>query len=202
MTLTPQNIVDQSFSLKFKGYDADEVDSFLDRVADQLNELLRNRDELTERLRRAESDPSSGQSESLLSRTLLVAQRSADDTIADAERRAASLVEEAERESSRALEEARQHAEEVRAEADRTAAEILEDARREAGYARETAREELARVQHAVAELQRFRAEYRDRVRGVIAEHLDLLDRAGDVPDLPAGIEQLAHVGETVGNEA
>jgi len=43
-----------------------------------------------------------------------------------------------------------------------------------------------------VADLQRFRTEYRERVRGVIAEQLALLDRAGDVPDLPVGMTQLA----------
>ncbi len=49
MTLTPQDIQTQQFHVRFRGFDVDEVDSFLERVAEQLlalteeNKVLKNK---------------------------------------------------------------------------------------------------------------------------------------------------------------
>ncbi len=193
MTLTPQDIEAQVFREKFKGYDQDEVDAFLDRVSDQLGSLVRERDELSQRVRTLESETAeSVEDQGLLKRTLLTAQRSADETVARATAEAESATEEAERRAAETMQDAERQSAELVADARSQADQLLSEARRESAYAHETSTAELERVRTAVADLQRFRSEYQQRVRGVIAEQLALLDRAGDVPDLPLGMTQLA----------
>ena len=48
MSITPQDIVDKVFSKKFRGYDKEEVDEFLDKIYIDYEELVRCKDE-TER---------------------------------------------------------------------------------------------------------------------------------------------------------
>ena len=48
MLITPQDIVDKVFSTKFRGYDKEEVDEFLDKIYIDYEELVRCKDE-TER---------------------------------------------------------------------------------------------------------------------------------------------------------
>ena len=48
MSITPQDIVDKVFSTKFRGYDKEEVDEFLDKTYIDYEELVRCKDE-TER---------------------------------------------------------------------------------------------------------------------------------------------------------
>ena len=48
MSITPQDIVDKVFSTKFRGYNQEEVDEFLDKIYIDYEELVRCKDE-TER---------------------------------------------------------------------------------------------------------------------------------------------------------
>ncbi len=41
MSITPQDIVDKVFSTKFRGYDQEEVDEFLDKIYIGYEELTR-----------------------------------------------------------------------------------------------------------------------------------------------------------------
>ena len=45
MPITSQDIVDKTFSTKFRGYDMEEVDGFLDEVYIDYEELTRYKDE-------------------------------------------------------------------------------------------------------------------------------------------------------------
>jgi DivIVA domain-containing protein len=214
VTLTPADIEAHVFREKFKGYDQDEVDEFLDRVSDQISQLIADRDRLEERVRRMEEEAlESADAERLLKRTLIMAQRTADETVAeareeaermradaerhaldvreDAEHRAAAALEDAARRAAAAIEEADRRAAATLADAEQRAAAIVAEANRHAEHDRRTAREELDRIRDAVAELQRLRTDYRDRVRGVIAEQLAALDRIGDMPDLPPQLASL-----------
>src|SRR3712207_8382458 len=80
MPLTAADVEAQVFREKFKGYDQDEVDAFLDRVSDRLNELERERDEAVSRMQAVEADAAEAiEAERLLKRTLITAQRTADE---------------------------------------------------------------------------------------------------------------------------
>ena len=45
MLITPQEISDKEFSRKFRGYDQEEVDLFLDKIYFELEEMIRSKDE-------------------------------------------------------------------------------------------------------------------------------------------------------------
>ena len=45
MSITPQEIIDKAFSIKFRGYDQEEVDEFLDKIYIDYEELIRNKEE-------------------------------------------------------------------------------------------------------------------------------------------------------------
>jgi cell division initiation protein len=182
VTLTPEDIEHQVFKERFRGYDPREVDRFLDRVAARINELIRERDELTARVREL-SQRAGEESEDLLKRTLVAAQRTADETVAEAKALAEQAIADARAESE----------------------QILEDARLRAAEIAERSRADAQRVRGAVAELRRFREEYRERIEAVVADQLAALDRAGDLPDVPddlaAGLPGPAD-GEPAGERA
>jgi len=187
VAITPDDIHAQTFKERFKGYDEEEVDRFLAQVADGIAELHREREQLAERVRQLEESGAGGDSssvsetEALLRRTLVTAQRAADDTVAEARATAEQMVADAREEAETLLAEARAEAEELRARARAQAERELEHARAE-----------RERVLAAVDDLRRLRGEYAERVRAVIAEQLDLLDRTGDLPELPPDLDALS----------
>lgn len=197
MTLTPQDIEAQVFREKFKGYDQDEVDAFLDRVSDALTQLLRERDEMAERMAAVEEDArESIEAERLLKRTLITAQRTADETVAEAMAQANSAIAEADQRAAQIVSEAQSRAQQIVGDAERSSAELIASGRAEVEAHREAAEQDLRQVRAAVAELQRFRVEYRDRVRAAVAEQLAMLDGAGDIPDVPPEMAKLAAAPE------
>jgi cell-division initiation protein len=54
MSITPQDIVNKAFSTKFRGYDKEEVDEFLDKIYIDYEELTRYKDETERYIKRLE----------------------------------------------------------------------------------------------------------------------------------------------------
>ena len=54
MSITPHEIVDKAFSTKFRGYDKEEVDEFLDKIYIDYEELTRYKDETERYIKRLE----------------------------------------------------------------------------------------------------------------------------------------------------
>lgn len=54
MSITPQEIVYKAFSTKFRGYDKEEVDEFLDKIYIDYEELTRYKDETERYIKRLE----------------------------------------------------------------------------------------------------------------------------------------------------
>jgi cell division initiation protein len=85
------------FSVKLRGYDLEQVDDFLDRLADGIESLQQQLRQTTERAVRAEQlAADNAETEQALRRTLVVAQRTADEVIAEAEADGERRREEAE----------------------------------------------------------------------------------------------------------
>lgn len=167
MALTPDEVLQQTFKERFKGYDVSEVDAFLEKVMASLAELHAERDELALRLEQRAEEPGDAE---LLTRTLVTAQRAADETLAQAQEEADRMLEDARADAARTVDEAEQR---IVAARDRLEAEA-------------------ARVSRAAESLVRFRKEYRSRVQSVITDQLALLDQAGELPDVPPEIAALA----------
>jgi DivIVA domain-containing protein len=175
--LTPTDVANKQFNIKMRGYALDEVDAFLDEVEGELARLLRDNNELRNRggsaapaavpaPQSAEPAPAAaaapassfgteGQEAAL--RTLLLAQRTADEAVAEARAEAAQIVSAAQTEAEQLRSSSREEAErtvaEARAEAERTltaarteAEQTLTTARTEAEQLRSSSREEADRT--------------------------------------------------------
>jgi DivIVA domain-containing protein len=202
MELTPQVLHDAEFreARKGRGYEHRDVDEFLERVAvgvADLNERLRlaleRADQAEARAAAAErfaeeADGRARESTDLddtLKRTLVLAQRTADAAIKEAQDEAATTVSTAREEGDRLIAEARQMAEDLRREAE-------VEARREAAGAR----------QQALAEVQALN-ESRDALRAdvdVLARHLD--DQRRRIKNASESLERLLSDPHSLQEEA
>ena len=98
MKISPMDIQQQQFKGKMLGgLDAEDVDAFLQTVAGEMEELLRENDELKARLsRNATAIAEMEARESQLRETMLAAQRITEEMKANAQKEARLLISEAE----------------------------------------------------------------------------------------------------------
>ena len=95
--LKPMDIHNKEFKKAMRGYDAEEVDQFLDEIIVDFEKMQRELDVLKTQLSNySENMNSYREKEISLNNTLVSAQRFADQLIKDAETRAAAIVAEAE----------------------------------------------------------------------------------------------------------
>jgi DivIVA domain-containing protein len=186
MPLTPEDVQNKRFTTtRFRpGYDEDEVDGFLDEVEAELTRLVQENKSLAARAASAAAAPppppptptapaeaapaeapEGGQDAAL--RTLLLAQRTADEAIAQARKEAEQIVGEARTRATGLEQEAQQ----------RHAAAMTEFERR---------RRELERQ---VEDLRAFEREYRTRLKAYLETQLRELSGRGVAADGPGGSE-------------
>ena len=133
---------DVRFDLVMRGYDCDAVDAFLAKARGEVAELVTQRDSARSRVDELEGSGSETDAEGTLRRTLVLAQRLADETVADAKQTAEAMVEAATTEASTTKEQARAEADSILSEANEEAADSRTKARQEL----ERATEDAARV--------------------------------------------------------
>ena len=107
--LTPLEIQKQTFARTIKGYSADEVRAYLHLIAEEIEELLRDKDRLVREVAvlREELQEHSNR-ERILKDTLLSAQRVAEDITMNARKEAELIVKDAELLSERVIGQAMQ----------------------------------------------------------------------------------------------
>jgi DivIVA domain-containing protein len=178
------------FHERWRGYDPDEVDAYVDRVAKAAAVIHGRLTELHERVESAESRGGgvAGESEETLTRTLVLAQRTADAAIAEAREAADRMTTDAatsaqailsaaeaeaqvtlrgaQAEASATLKDAEDRAALVLAEAETDRRTMVAEAETLAAQAASTERERLAAE---VAELQQYRA--------FLADDIEILER-------------------------
>jgi DivIVA domain-containing protein len=214
MELTPSQISGASFRTVRKGYDPAEVDGFLRDAAAALEQAQQQATAMEARARAAvarlqeqqqapvtEPAPAAPEPEradrvhlgadeaETISRTLLLAQRTADSTVAEAEAEADRIRTSAREESETTLDSTRE-----------MSARLIEEARAEARKASETERIAAANAVESlkarrefllgdVDQLETFLVEQRERLRGAARQLEALCER------VPSG---LGHVGAPV----
>ncbi|HZK51089.1 MAG TPA: DivIVA domain-containing protein [Actinomycetota bacterium] len=124
MELVPREIHDKQFHDEWRGYNREEVDDFLDRVADSLDQSQRSNQSLSERVRQLESQLAQArEGEQMLKKTLVTAQHHAEEAVAAARSKADKMVAEAGERGRAMLDEARSKASSIESEARRRAQE-------------------------------------------------------------------------------
>ena len=110
MDVTPQELRGSEIKEAFRGFNRDEVDDLLERAAATIENLTRQVQELESRASNEPPPlPSSRDDAEMLQRTLLLAQRAADDAVNEAQAQARQLIEESEHQRAGAGRRSRVH---------------------------------------------------------------------------------------------
>ncbi len=95
--ISPLDVRNQVFKKMFRGYDADEVRIFLDAVADRMEDMIKNREDLErENAVLKEKNKSFMEIETSLRDTMVTAQRICDESKVTAQRQADNIIRQAE----------------------------------------------------------------------------------------------------------
>jgi cell division initiation protein len=195
MNVTPQLIEQIDFSEKFRGYDPDQVDDFLEQVGSTLSSLQSQVDTLVGRVEKAESEAATlraqppvaevapaaltdeeevGQATS----TLMLAKRTADAAIAEARQEATHLLTDARTRAETETTEAATEADRLIRDAQSQREEMLRRAREEADREKVSQRDQLL---EEIAGL--------DRRKNELASDIGRLEER--MGDYRAGLEQV-----------
>jgi DivIVA domain-containing protein len=166
MDVTPRELRDVEIREAFRGYNRDEVNDLLERAAAAIEALNERTRVLGERLASGQAESGRGrETEDMLHRTLLLAQRAADEAIAEAEEKARVMVEEAETRSRKMI------------------ADATIEARRTTDAERRRLEEEIAELQSRrealstdVDGLEHFESDYRSRLVSAIEADLHAIE--------------------------
>ena len=114
MTITSLEIKDKTFSTKFRGFDPEEVDEFLDIVVRDYETLVRSNYDKEQQIRNLEERLSYfDEMKDSLSQSVLIAQDTAERVKQAATERSHNIIHHAEQESQRLLDEAKYKANEI-----------------------------------------------------------------------------------------
>lgn len=175
MDVTPRELRDIDIRERFGLYNRDDVDDLLERAASRIEAL-------DGQLRAMQAQVDSGaadanktrETEDMLHRTLLLAQRAADEAVAEAQSKARQILDDAETKSRTMVSEAETNARrQAETERRRLEGEVLElGAKRDALVA-------------DIDALEQFEADYRVRLRRAVEADLEMLSSKGSVAPSP-----------------
>jgi DivIVA domain-containing protein len=165
MEISPRELRDVEIRESLRGYNRDEVNDLLERAAGTIEATAERLQQLTERLASAQSEAGrTRETEDVLHRTLLLAQRAADEAVAEATAKARQLLDDADIQSRRLV------------------AEGESDARRKGEAERRRLEEEIldlaGRRESLLADVEaltRFETEYRERMARALEADLSAL---------------------------
>jgi cell division initiation protein len=155
MKITPLDIQQQQFTVRFRGFDIQEVDSFLETVANELEEQIKKNTELREELERKEARIWEYQNmEKTLKETLMVAQATSEEMKKNSQKAAEDLKASTQRDATLTISRAREQAEKIIGETDAN----------------------LAKTEAAISDLRRKKILLEQELRSVLETHLRLLE--------------------------
>ena len=117
MELSPLEITQREFARKFRGLDPEEVQTFLEQIAEEMTRLVQENTDQAAQIQRLEAQVRINQErEDSLRNTLVTAQKMTEDIKANAKREADLIVKEGELNAERLLEQAHRKLAQVQGE--------------------------------------------------------------------------------------
>jgi len=161
MKITPLDIQQQQFTVRFRGFDIQEVDSFLETVAQELEEQIKKNNELREELERKEARIWEYQNmEKTLKETLMIAQATSEEMKKNSLQAAESLKANAEKDAAITISRAREQAEKIISESNA----------------------QLAKIQAEIRDLRRRKIILEQELRSLLETQLKLLETSSEKP--------------------
>ncbi|MFP5297468.1 MAG: DivIVA domain-containing protein [Actinomycetota bacterium] len=161
MHLEPRDIHEKQFHDAWRGYNQEEVDDFLDDVAETLDRVLRENHSLHQRIEELESQVSRArEAEEMLKKTLVGAQRAAEEAIETARGKAERLIAEAEERARRQAQDAQRRSEQT----EREHAAMKRD------------------LETSIARLRAFESDLKQKLRSLLEEQMRALERLDSQP--------------------
>ena len=114
MAITVLEIIEKQFTTKFRGYNQEEVDEFLDIIVDDYEDLVRDNRELASRVKELEEKLAYfDEMKESLSQSVILAQETAEKVKASAADESANLINKANFNATHLVEEAKSKASEI-----------------------------------------------------------------------------------------
>lgn len=133
MAITPLEIKNKNFERKFKGYNPDEVDDFLDEIMKDYEQLIDRNRELEKEVKHAEEKLEYfNELKESLNKSILVAQDAADKVKESAEKEAGVIIASANQEAEDILVKSQETAKNTVTQAEEKSREILDNAAKKA----------------------------------------------------------------------
>ncbi len=124
--MKPIDIQKKEFSKSMRGYSPSEVDSFLETIAEDMEQLLKENEEISMRMKHAESELDKfNRIEKTLKDALIVAQSTAEDVVHNANVKADHIVEAAEHKAEKILNDASNRIIEARKEYEEAKKDVI-----------------------------------------------------------------------------
>ncbi|MBE6463925.1 MAG: DivIVA domain-containing protein [Eggerthellaceae bacterium] len=200
MAITSADINNQSFSIDRKGYDVDEVDVFLEFVADEIDALNATIDRLQARIAElSDGEPVVVETAPVVeavAEAVPATEEAASGELADAKARIIeleSLLEERKLDDaaiSRALISAQRSAEDIIAQANDEAAQIIQDAEDDADRIVENAEKEKQKITNIIRELEDERDDTREEYHDILKDFIT--DATKKLANIEASMAQTA----------
>ncbi len=179
LRITPLDIYQQEFKRVLRGLDPDEVEDFLERVADDYEQVLRENATLKKQIESLESQLAAGGRARRTGASMPAIEQNADHLIKDAKKEAENVVRQAMESAETIVSKARNEARQIRSEAGEGKREetelLVEEARAKANELLEKAKIEEMELRREISRLrgrkERFLIEYRE----LLEKHLNAL---------------------------
>ncbi|WOV85212.1 DivIVA domain-containing protein [Sporosarcina jeotgali] len=114
MALTPIDIHNKTFGSRWRGYDEDEVNEFLEQLMKDYENLLEENKELTRKLKETEDQVAHFNAiEETLQKSIMIAQEAAEDVRRNSTQESKLIIKEAEKNADRIVNEALSRSREI-----------------------------------------------------------------------------------------
>ena len=176
MRITPLDIYQQEFKRVLRGIDPDEVEDFLERVADDYEQVLKENSTLKDRIESLEAQLAAGGRPDQTDGTDEAAREHASGIMREATKEADTLIREARREADNIVRKAKDEAREIESRAVEVANQaVRKEPETDVNELMENAKMEEIQLRREISKLkaqkERFLIEYRD----LLEKHLKIL---------------------------
>jgi cell division initiation protein len=114
MKLTPLDIQQQKFQVQWRGYDKQEVETFLEMISEDVESLMQECNKLRSEIQKCEAQlVDFRENERAIQQTIMTTQKVSDDLKRNAQREAELIISEAKVAAGRIMNDARSQAEKV-----------------------------------------------------------------------------------------